>query len=289
MKCCALTTDFEQLPSGDKTVVGERGASLSGGQRARISLARAMYKKASIYILDDPLSAVDPHVGKHLFDEVIGPMGFVQNATRILVTHQVHFLKEADVIIIVENGKITRSGTYSELSNSDLDFAQLLQKLEEEEEEKKEGSFKDGSSIDESIMYEDDEDIPYIDGYIPNGSPYRALKRRSESVSKASSASQEFDADEIEAEEQAEGIPWGAFTSYYLAGSSCCGLFWIVFVMLFSLGVTSGTDYFVNYWTYQEYRRLHGEEVALTKYQYLSIYGALIVGLIFVRYCMRVT
>ena len=78
-----------------------------GGQRARISLARAMYKSASIYILDDPLSAVDAHVGKHLFDEVIGPRGFVQNATRILVTHQVHFLKEADFIVIVENGQIT--------------------------------------------------------------------------------------------------------------------------------------------------------------------------------------
>lgn len=62
VKCCALLTDFEQLPKGDKTVVGERGASLSGGQRARISLARAMYKTASIYILDDPLSAVDAHV-----------------------------------------------------------------------------------------------------------------------------------------------------------------------------------------------------------------------------------
>lgn len=67
MTCCSLKTDFEQLANGEKTVVGERGASLSGGQKARISLARAVYKPASIYLLDDPLSAVDAHVGKHLF------------------------------------------------------------------------------------------------------------------------------------------------------------------------------------------------------------------------------
>lgn len=105
IKHCALITDFEQLPNGDKTVIGERGASLSGGQRARISLARAIYKKASIYLLDDPLSAVDAHVGRHLFEEVIGANGYLnqQNATVILVTHQVHFLKDADWIIILED------------------------------------------------------------------------------------------------------------------------------------------------------------------------------------------
>lgn len=87
MKFCALATDFEQLSNGYQTVVGERGASLSGGQRARISLALAIYKKASTYIFDDSLSAVDAHVGKHLFDEVIGSNGFAKNVTRILVTN----------------------------------------------------------------------------------------------------------------------------------------------------------------------------------------------------------
>lgn len=101
MRSCALLTDFEQLPNGDKTIIGDRGASLSGGQKARISLARAIYKKASIYLLDDPLSAVDAHVGKHLFDEVISSRAqIVQYSTRILITHQVHFLKEADLILI---------------------------------------------------------------------------------------------------------------------------------------------------------------------------------------------
>lgn len=173
VKCCALLKDFEQLPNGDKTIVGERGASLSGGQRARISLARAIYKQASIYLLDDPLSAVDAHVGKHLFDEVIGPRSRVaQNATRILVTHQVHFLQEADTVVIVENGRITRQGTYDELANSDLDFAKLLQRSDETAEEM--------DHADDEVNYEEDE-VAHIDG--ENG--YRALRRRSSSLTKS--------------------------------------------------------------------------------------------------------
>lgn len=127
-RACALTTDFRQLPHADNTVIVERGASLSGGQRARISLARAVYKKASIYLLDDPLSAVDAHVGRHLFDEVIGPRGRLarQKATRILVTHQVHSLTEADWIIIVDKGQIRMQGTYQEIINNDMDFAKLV-------------------------------------------------------------------------------------------------------------------------------------------------------------------
>lgn len=128
-RACALITDFQQLQDGDQTVLGDRGASLSGGQRARISLARAVYKKASIYLLDDPLSAVDAHVGRHLFDEVIGPRGRLaqQKATRVLVTHQVHFLSEADWIVIVEQGQIVEQGTYQDIINSDVDFAKLLE------------------------------------------------------------------------------------------------------------------------------------------------------------------
>lgn len=227
------------------------------------------------------MTQVDAHVGKHLFDEVIGPKGLVQNATRILVTHQVHFLKEADVILIVENGQITHRGTYAELSNSDLDFAKLLQKLEEEENNEQ----ITNEQTDIESIYEDDE-IPYIDGYVPsaNGSPYRALKRRTDSVSKSSIGSQELDHDHIEAEEQAEGsVPWRAFSKYFLAGTNCCGLLMLFTVMILSLCVTSGTDYFVNYWTLQEYKRSNGEQVPLTEMQYLAIYGMLIIALIFVR------
>lgn len=100
VRVCALDKDLKQLPYGDKTIVGERGVSLSGGQRARINLARAVYRQSDIYILDDPLSAVDAHVSRHLFDECIS--GYLKNKTRILVTHQLQFLKKADLIVVVQ-------------------------------------------------------------------------------------------------------------------------------------------------------------------------------------------
>lgn len=101
VKVCALERDFELFPNGDRTLVGERGVSLSGGQRARINLARAVYRQADIYLFDDPLSAVDTHVGKHLFEECI--LKYLGDKTRILVTHQLQFLKHADQIVIINN------------------------------------------------------------------------------------------------------------------------------------------------------------------------------------------
>lgn len=101
IKACALEKDFQQFPYGDQTIVGDRGASLSGGQKARINLARAVYRKADIFLLDDPLSAVDTHVAKHLYEECI--MRYLENKTRILVTHQIQHLQNADHIIIMTN------------------------------------------------------------------------------------------------------------------------------------------------------------------------------------------
>ncbi|XP_045489358.1 probable multidrug resistance-associated protein lethal(2)03659 isoform X1 [Pieris rapae] len=129
---CALDRDFTLFPHGDKTVVGERGVSLSGGQRARISLARAVYKRADIYLLDDPLSAVDAHVGRHLFESCV--VGYLRNTTRVLVTHQLQFLRDVDQIIILKNGAIAAAGDFETLSASGLDFATLLARDDQEDE-----------------------------------------------------------------------------------------------------------------------------------------------------------
>uniref|UniRef100_A0A2S2PCH1 Putative multidrug resistance-associated protein lethal n=1 Tax=Schizaphis graminum TaxID=13262 RepID=A0A2S2PCH1_SCHGA len=101
IKVCALKTDFKQLPYGDRSLVGERGVSLSGGQRARVNLARAVYKQADIYLLDDPLSAVDTHVGKHLFEKCI--KDYLKEKTCILITHQIQYLSSVDQIVLMEN------------------------------------------------------------------------------------------------------------------------------------------------------------------------------------------
>ncbi|XP_057269004.1 multidrug resistance-associated protein 1-like isoform X6 [Pezoporus wallicus] len=127
LESCALLPDLEQLPNGDQTEIGERGVNISGGQKQRVSLARAVYSNADLYLLDDPLSAVDVHVGKHLFEKIIGPSGLLKSKTRILVTHNVTFLPHTDLIIVMEEGRISQMGTYQELVSKRANFADLIQ------------------------------------------------------------------------------------------------------------------------------------------------------------------
>ncbi|KAK4192088.1 ABC transporter type 1, transmembrane domain-containing protein [Podospora australis] len=115
VKACALLDDFAQLPDGDETFVGERGISLSGGQKARVALARAVYARADIYLLDDVLSAVDSHVGRHIIDNVLGPRGLLASKTRILATNSIPVLVESDYICLLKDGKISEKGTYRQL------------------------------------------------------------------------------------------------------------------------------------------------------------------------------
>ncbi|CAF1155388.1 unnamed protein product [Rotaria sp. Silwood1] len=107
IKACCLDIDLQNFGDvGDLLMIGDKGVNLSGGQRARISLARALYADADLYLLDDPLAAVDPKVAKNIFDQCIGPRSLLRGKTRILVTHQTHFLVESDQIIVIRNGRI---------------------------------------------------------------------------------------------------------------------------------------------------------------------------------------
>uniref|UniRef100_A0A4W6DMY3 ATP-binding cassette, sub-family C (CFTR/MRP), member 4 n=1 Tax=Lates calcarifer TaxID=8187 RepID=A0A4W6DMY3_LATCA len=133
IRACALKRDLELLPDGDLTLIGDRGATLSGGQKARVNLARAVYQEADIYLLDDPLSAVDAEVGRHLFEQCI--CGLLKNKPRILVTHQLQYLKAADQILVLKEGHMVAKGTYMELQRSGVDFTSLLKKEEEEEQQ----------------------------------------------------------------------------------------------------------------------------------------------------------
>ncbi|XP_018048305.1 PREDICTED: multidrug resistance-associated protein 1 isoform X2 [Atta colombica] len=132
IEACALTPDFKMLPAGDQTEIGEKGINLSGGQKQRVALARAVYNDSENYFLDDPLSAVDSHVGKHIFEKVLGPNGLLKNKTRILVTHSITYLPEVDNIIVLKDGEITESGTYKQLLEKKGAFAEfLVQHLQE--------------------------------------------------------------------------------------------------------------------------------------------------------------
>uniref|UniRef100_A0A8C5BEN1 Cystic fibrosis transmembrane conductance regulator n=1 Tax=Gadus morhua TaxID=8049 RepID=A0A8C5BEN1_GADMO len=131
LRACALKRDMELLPDGDLTLIGDRGATLSGGQKARVNLARAVYQDADIYLLDDPLSAVDGEVGRHLFEKCI--CGILKDKPRILVTHQLQYLKVADQILVLKEGNVVAQGGYTDLQRSGLDFTSLLKHEEEGE------------------------------------------------------------------------------------------------------------------------------------------------------------
>ncbi|XDA80093.1 hypothetical protein R6Z07F_010084 [Ovis aries] len=132
IKACALEKHLQNLKEGDKTVIGDGGTPLSEGQKTRVSLARAVYQDADIYLLDDPLSAVDVEVSRHLFEQCICQA--LKDKITILVTHQLQYLKAASEIVTLENGEMVQKGPYTEfLLKSGIDSGSLSKKTEESE------------------------------------------------------------------------------------------------------------------------------------------------------------
>ena len=121
---CELESDLKTLKEGDQTMIGEKGVNLSGGQKARLGLARAVYADKEIYLMDDPISALDAHVRKQIIRNVY--FGILKNTTRILVTNAIDFLNQADHIVMMEQGKIKAQGSYSELEKR-KDFSDLME------------------------------------------------------------------------------------------------------------------------------------------------------------------
>jgi ABC-type proline/glycine betaine transport system ATPase subunit len=150
---CALGPDLEVFPDGDHTEIGEKGINLSGGQKQRVSMARAVYSDADVYLLDDPLSAVDAHVGKHMFENVIGPNGMLKDKTRLLVTHGISFLHLMDWVIVLGDGKIREEGTYEDLMAHAGPFAELIRSYLAEKSAEETAEFEeDEKSVNEELM-----------------------------------------------------------------------------------------------------------------------------------------
>jgi ATP-binding cassette subfamily C (CFTR/MRP) protein 1 len=199
VKACALLDDFAQLPDGDETVVGERGISLSGGQKARVSLARAVYARADIYLLDDVLSAVDSHVGRHIIDNVLGPRGLLSSKTRILATNAIPVLRQASYITLLKDGEITEQGTYKDL-NAKKGLVSELLKTAGQESNNGEGSSSGPNSetstvIEPETPNQDKEEMEEAQEQVPEMAPIKtgaSAKPRSSSMAtlrRASTAS----------------------------------------------------------------------------------------------------
>ena len=150
LEACCLIPDLNIMPAGDQTEIGEKGINLSGGQKQRISLARSLYADADIYFLDDPLSAVDSHVGKDLFDQVIGPNGLLNKKTRVFVTNALSFLPQVDRVIMMLNGEVVEIGAYEELLNRRGHFSTFMELYLTNTEATKDASFEEKTGNESS-------------------------------------------------------------------------------------------------------------------------------------------
>ncbi|XP_066258777.1 ATP-binding cassette sub-family C member 4-like isoform X1 [Euwallacea similis] len=217
---CCLERDFHLLPYGDKTIVGDRGVSLSGGQRARINLARAVYKHADIYLLDDPLSAVDTHVGKALFEKCIS--GFLKSKTVVLITHQLQYLRDVDHIVFMDNGQIKAEGSYKDLQKSGLDFTNLLD--------------KDSS-----------EEVPDVKEFRRRMSSQVSKHERENSIHSGNSLDVEAPK-EVEEQKSSGSVGAKVYSAYFKAGGNAYVISMTFFLFFVAQFLGSLIDYFITFW-----------------------------------------
>ena len=156
---CCLEDDFKSWPARDLTEIGEKGVNMSGGQRARVALARAAYSHADIYLLDDPLSAVDAKVAKKLFE---GIKVLFKGKTVLLATHQVHFAREAEQIIVLDNGTVRASGSFKEIIEQDPG---IISAFEDQSTKQSENTKEDGEDIKkENNDVQNDQALKNVEG-----------------------------------------------------------------------------------------------------------------------------
>jgi ATP-binding cassette subfamily C (CFTR/MRP) protein 1 len=244
IRVCSLEHDLEILPNGENTEIGERGINLSGGQKQRVSLARAFYFSADIILLDDSLSAVDSHVGKHIFHHCInGAMG---NKTRILVTHQLQYLNQCDHILFLKDGRIAEQGSFPELMQADSDFTKLMKEFGGQ-----------GHRSEEKIQ---DQDSSTVKSQSTNQVNPAASKQKQGGNSNTGRL--------ITTEKRARGsLDWLIYKFYF----SCFGSYWLAvlvfFLMIMQIVANLLTNLWLAYWSDDHYN--------LDPHGYMGIYAAL--------------
>ncbi|KAG6454571.1 hypothetical protein O3G_MSEX008773 [Manduca sexta] len=250
IKCCQLKSDLDILSHGDKTIVGERGASLSGGQRARISLARCVYQIADVYLLDDPLAAVDAKVAQAIYEECI--RGFLRDKATVLVTHHVQYARHSDNVCVMRHGRIVAQGTYNELKNGVAEFEKLIEMGEKVEEEKMK---------QKAASYENQEAIVY--DIIVKSEMFKAEARKSEhsyklrsqrSMSEASQLSFNLDLDnnldpKYEGENQNKGsVDNSVYMAYIRSGGNKWSMAMLFALFMLAQIFYSSTDIWLKEW-----------------------------------------
>ncbi|KAK5948688.1 ATP-binding cassette transporter yor1 [Knufia fluminis] len=228
---CALRPDLSILPAGDQTEIGERGITLSGGQKQRLNIARAIYFDADIVLMDDPLSAVDAHVGRHIMDEAI--CGIMKDKCRILATHQLHVLSRCDRIIWMEDGHIQAIDTFDRLMADSVDFRKLMETTSQEDDVQKKG---DGEEDEEEVVEAD---------------VTKKEDKRTKSKKKAVAL--------MQAEERAvKSVSWDVWGAYI--GASGSWFMWplIFLALIASQGANIATSLWLSYWVSDKFGQPRG-------------------------------
>ncbi|XP_060132447.1 ATP-binding cassette sub-family C member 12 [Zootoca vivipara] len=254
IEVCSLKSDMDLLPYGDMTEIGERGLNLSGGQKQRISLARAVYANRDIYLLDDPLSAVDAHVGKYIFEACIKEA--LRGKTILLITHQLQYLEFCDEIILLEGGGICESGTHAALVAAKGRYANLIENLRLEEMPVPHDTLLFSDTVDVCVE-ENQEDVPEI-SYIGTENPAFDV---SDEPSKESRSDLKVRRDTapvnqlVQKEEKQEGsVRWKTYHAYIKASGGFILWFFIVLLFVLMIGCSAFSSWWLSYWLRQGLR-----------------------------------
>ncbi|XP_049867758.1 multidrug resistance-associated protein 1 isoform X3 [Pectinophora gossypiella] len=281
---CALKPDFDMLPGGDQTEIGEKGINLSGGQKQRVSLARAVYFDADSYFLDDPLSAVDSHVGKHIFDKVIGPNGLLKSKTRVWVTHNVSYLSQTDLVVVLKEGEISEAGTYQQLLEKKGAFAEFLvhhlsdaerSSPEELNDIKQDLESKLGSEFQNKLQRarslsesNSESDQPAA------GDRSGSVKRRSESTPNELKEKNKL----IEAERTETGsVKWSVYKHYLMSVGIVASLVTVLMNLVLQV-FQVGSNYWLAEWSNDPHMMMNGTVDTKRRDMYLGVYGGLGIG-----------
>lgn len=223
---CALRADFAMLPDGDRTEIGERGITVSGGQKQRINVARACYFGADIVLLDDPLSAVDAHVGRHIMDEAIcGEL--LRDKCRVLATHSLHVLHRCDRIVWLEAGRVRAEGTYEELMARDEEFVKLMT-LSSHDDKAKKGA-------------EDEDDGESVEGEVDEDQKAVILERMETAKSQVAL---------MQAEERAvKAVSWDVYGGYIRASGSLLVVPLVLILLTLAQASNIATSLWLSWWT----------------------------------------
>lgn len=232
IKDSCLEPDLDILPNGDLTEVGEKGISLSGGQKQRLNICRAIYCDTSIQIFDDPLSALDAHVGKAVFQNVL--QNSLSGKTRILVTHALHFLPQVDYIYVIADGRVAEQGTYGDLMGRGDEFSKFITEFGSSEENK-EIEEQEEDMVDEAVSAEKAAEAIALE---------TREKERSDKMKKAVAG-----AALMQAEERNTGaISLSVYKEYLNAGHGQIVMPFLLFSLVFMQGATVLSSYWLVWW-----------------------------------------